>query len=68
MPPPPTLLTDLVAVGLGAVVDDDGPGEVTAQDVQVLHVGAVHAHTVVTEQPVPREDGRSGNIGGWWVR
>ena len=41
----------LVAKGLGAVVDDDGLGEVATQDGEVLHVVALHTHAMLSEKP-----------------
>jgi hypothetical protein len=37
-------------VGVGGVVDDDALGEVSVEERQVLHIGAIVIHTIFTEQ------------------
>ena len=43
----------LVTEGLRRVVDDDDLGEVTPQNIEILHVVAPHAHAVLSKQSMP---------------
>lgn len=56
----------LIGEGLRWVVDDDGLGEIPAQDVQVFDVIPLDADAVLAEQPVPGGH-RAGTIKGWNV-
>lgn len=53
----------LIGEGLRWVVDDDGLGEIPAQDVQVFDVIPLDADAVLAEQPVP--EGHSPTIRSW---
>ena len=39
----------LVTEGLRRVVDDDDLGEITTQNVEILHIIATHAHAMLTK-------------------
>lgn len=63
---PTTCVFYLIGEGLRWVVDDDGLGEIPAQDVQVFDVIPLNADAVLAEQPVPGGH-REGTIRGWNV-
>lgn len=60
---PSACVSYLIGEGLRWVVDDDGLGEISAQDVQVFDVIPLDADAVLAEQPVPgghREENHQG--------